>query len=291
MPDGGSGGRNVSLNEEVEILRNIPMFANIESSKLKLLAFTSERHAYNEGEYLFRQGDEGDSAYIIVDGEADVIIETDGGPLTVAHFRKPEARPAAPRQERARERADRRNRDVGLMDDHRVPRRHHDNRLMAEAERPETAGRQPGFRRWHPPQVTVAGPQAAHAGPDRFRRDTVDPGTGQQALAVDDTAVEIKPPEQGKVAPGHAEHCRPMSRYLRRSDIRNVRRREIRHSCRFCEAGHERGSDRQSRAPLEDRGQGVIVPIVVGPFRSRLVFADAEAARPLFALPLLGGAR
>ncbi|MXY38797.1 MAG: cyclic nucleotide-binding domain-containing protein [Rhodospirillaceae bacterium] len=78
----------MSLNEEVEILRNIPMFANIESSKLKLLAFTSERHAYNEGEYLFREGDEGDSAYIIVEGEADVIIETDDGPLTVAHFRK-----------------------------------------------------------------------------------------------------------------------------------------------------------------------------------------------------------
>lgn len=78
----------MSLNEEVEILRNIPMFANIESSKLKLLAFTSERHTYGEGEFLFRQGDEGDSAYIIVDGEADVIIDTDEGPLTVAHFRK-----------------------------------------------------------------------------------------------------------------------------------------------------------------------------------------------------------
>ena len=78
----------MSLKEEVEILRNIPMFANIEASKLKLLAFTSERLAYNEGDYLFREGDEGDSAYIIVEGEADVIIETDDGPLTVAHFRK-----------------------------------------------------------------------------------------------------------------------------------------------------------------------------------------------------------
>ena len=78
----------MSLTEEVEILRNIPMFANIEPSKLKLLAFTSERHAYNEGEYLFRQGDAGDSAYIIVDGEADVIIDTNEGPLTVAHFGK-----------------------------------------------------------------------------------------------------------------------------------------------------------------------------------------------------------
>ena len=31
----------MSLAEEVELLRRIPMFANVETSKLKLLAFTS----------------------------------------------------------------------------------------------------------------------------------------------------------------------------------------------------------------------------------------------------------
>ena len=78
----------MSLNEEVELLRNIPMFANIEPSKLKLLAFTSERLTFSEGDYLFSQGDSGDAAFIIVDGEADVMIDTPDGPLTVAHFRK-----------------------------------------------------------------------------------------------------------------------------------------------------------------------------------------------------------
>jgi CRP/FNR family cyclic AMP-dependent transcriptional regulator len=76
----------VSLNEEVELLRNIPMFANIEPSKLKLLAFTSERTTFTGGETLFEEGDPGDSAYIIVDGEADVIISSENGPITVAHF-------------------------------------------------------------------------------------------------------------------------------------------------------------------------------------------------------------
>jgi len=33
----------VSLKEEVELLRRIPMFARVEPSKLKLLAFASER--------------------------------------------------------------------------------------------------------------------------------------------------------------------------------------------------------------------------------------------------------
>jgi len=78
----------VSLNEEVELLRNIPLFANIEPSKLKLLAFTSERVAYEPGQELFRQGDDGDAAYIIIAGEADIIIETDNGPFTVATFKR-----------------------------------------------------------------------------------------------------------------------------------------------------------------------------------------------------------
>jgi len=76
----------VSLNEEVELLRNIPMFANIEPSKLKLLAFTSERLTFSEGDVLFSEGDSGDAAYIIVDGHADVIIQTEQGPITVAQF-------------------------------------------------------------------------------------------------------------------------------------------------------------------------------------------------------------
>ena len=50
----------MSLNEEVELLRNIPLFSKIEASKLKLLAFTSERLTFVEGQDLFLQGDEGD---------------------------------------------------------------------------------------------------------------------------------------------------------------------------------------------------------------------------------------
>ncbi|MEK9660401.1 MAG: cyclic nucleotide-binding domain-containing protein [Alphaproteobacteria bacterium] len=74
----------MSLNEEVELLRKIPLFANLEPSKLKLLAFTSERITYDAGQVLFNQGDMGDAAYIIVDGEAEVKVDTPNGDLTVA---------------------------------------------------------------------------------------------------------------------------------------------------------------------------------------------------------------
>lgn len=73
----------MSINEEVSLLRKIPMFAKIEPAKLKLLAFTSERLTFAPDQILFSQGDMGDAAYIVIDGEADIIIDTPSGPVTV----------------------------------------------------------------------------------------------------------------------------------------------------------------------------------------------------------------
>lgn len=74
----------MSLNEEVELLRNIPLFAKLEPSKLKLLAFTSERLNYEAAQELFRQGDMGDAAYLIVEGEAAVVVDAPAGEIEVA---------------------------------------------------------------------------------------------------------------------------------------------------------------------------------------------------------------
>ena len=62
------------LQDEVDLLRSIPMLANLPMNKLKLLAFASDRVAYAEGEILFEQGDAADSAYIVIEGEADVLV-------------------------------------------------------------------------------------------------------------------------------------------------------------------------------------------------------------------------
>ena len=78
----------MSLNQEVELLRNIPLFAKVEPSKLKLLAFTSERLTFEPDQVLFNQGDMGDAAYILIDGDADVVVDTPNGPLTVATVSK-----------------------------------------------------------------------------------------------------------------------------------------------------------------------------------------------------------
>jgi CRP/FNR family transcriptional regulator, cyclic AMP receptor protein len=74
----------MSLKEEYELLRRVPYFAEIEPAKLKLLAFMSERVAFDPGMRLFRQGDPGDAAYLIISGEAEVTRETPSGPVLLA---------------------------------------------------------------------------------------------------------------------------------------------------------------------------------------------------------------
>jgi CRP-like cAMP-binding protein len=74
----------MSLAKDVEVLRNIPLFAKVEPAKLKLLAFTSERLEYLAGDELFRQGDYGDAAYIIIEGKADILVDSPKGAVKVA---------------------------------------------------------------------------------------------------------------------------------------------------------------------------------------------------------------
>ncbi len=74
----------MDLLKEAELLRRVPMFAKLEPSRLKLLAFTSEYLTYDDGEIVFRVGDPGDCAYVIIEGEVDIIAETETGEVVVA---------------------------------------------------------------------------------------------------------------------------------------------------------------------------------------------------------------
>lgn len=80
----------MSLVKDVEALRSIPLFSKIEPARLKLLAFTSDRLEYMPGEELFHEGDDGDAAYLILEGEVDVLVDTPQGPLKVATLGKNE---------------------------------------------------------------------------------------------------------------------------------------------------------------------------------------------------------
>lgn len=72
------------LKDEVRILRQVPLFAGMEPAKLKLLAFTSDRVSFDANEILFNQGEVGDAAYLILDGVADILVDSPNGPIKVA---------------------------------------------------------------------------------------------------------------------------------------------------------------------------------------------------------------
>jgi CRP/FNR family cyclic AMP-dependent transcriptional regulator len=74
----------MSLKQEFELLRRVPIFSEIEPARLKLLAFMSERVGFDPGKRLMQQGDSADAAYLIIDGHAEVILETPAGPVIVA---------------------------------------------------------------------------------------------------------------------------------------------------------------------------------------------------------------
>jgi len=78
----------MNLNEEVEILKGVPLFAKMEPAKLKLLAFTGERMTFSGDQEVCHQGDPGDAMYVILGGVADVLIDTPTGPLRVAQLKK-----------------------------------------------------------------------------------------------------------------------------------------------------------------------------------------------------------
>jgi CRP-like cAMP-binding protein len=80
----------VDVFKEAEMLRRVPFFGGLDAAKLKLLAFTSRALKFAPGEYLMKMGDASDSAYVILEGEAEVIGETSGGEFVVAVLRSNE---------------------------------------------------------------------------------------------------------------------------------------------------------------------------------------------------------
>jgi len=71
----------LDLAEETDLLRKIPMFSKMETSRLKLLAFASEIVSFDDGDVVFKSGDSADFAYVIMQGAVDIVTETDAGPV------------------------------------------------------------------------------------------------------------------------------------------------------------------------------------------------------------------
>jgi CRP-like cAMP-binding protein len=77
----------VHYAEAVALLRSISVFAGLDPASLKLLAFSSTYLTFDDGETLCRQGEPGDSVFVIEEGEVEVAITVDGRPVHLATLR------------------------------------------------------------------------------------------------------------------------------------------------------------------------------------------------------------
>ena len=73
----------MSLEQEFELIRRVPIFSTTDPAMQKLLAFSSDRLTYEEGQTMFSAGDPPDSAYIVMEGEVDITVPTPKGALLV----------------------------------------------------------------------------------------------------------------------------------------------------------------------------------------------------------------
>lgn len=70
--------------QEAELLRRVPFFSGLESAKLKLLAFTSRAVKFAPGEDLMREGEPADCAYVVLEGEVEMVGVTSAGEFVFA---------------------------------------------------------------------------------------------------------------------------------------------------------------------------------------------------------------
>ena len=78
----------MSLEEDASLLAKVELFANVAPRRLKLLALASSRVLFASGQNLCEEGEEGQEAFILIAGEADVKIRTVNGVATVARLKR-----------------------------------------------------------------------------------------------------------------------------------------------------------------------------------------------------------
>ncbi len=77
----------MSLEQEVELIRQFRIFSKIDPALQKLLCFSSERLTFDAGQVMFHAGDEADAAYVVIEGNVEISVPTPSGPIVVNTMR------------------------------------------------------------------------------------------------------------------------------------------------------------------------------------------------------------
>jgi CRP-like cAMP-binding protein len=74
----------MQIKAEVELLQQIPLFANSGAAHLQLLAFSAKPVSLAAGDCLFKKGEKGGAAYLLVSGPAEIYDDAEGRGEVVA---------------------------------------------------------------------------------------------------------------------------------------------------------------------------------------------------------------
>ncbi len=73
----------MSLEQEVELIRQFPIFQKIQPAMQKLLCFGSERLTYDPGQSVVREGEAADAVYVLIEGTVEITVSSRTGPIMV----------------------------------------------------------------------------------------------------------------------------------------------------------------------------------------------------------------
>ncbi len=62
----------MAVKDDVALLKRIPLFSKVDESQLNVLAFSTERVNVRKGEVLYKHGQPGSAAFVVVDGEIGI---------------------------------------------------------------------------------------------------------------------------------------------------------------------------------------------------------------------------
>ena len=68
----------MSLTSDIDLLKQVPFFAEFNDDQLRLMAFGAESRVYRAKQVIFRQGDLADSGFVIVSGQVRMTISENG---------------------------------------------------------------------------------------------------------------------------------------------------------------------------------------------------------------------
>ena len=76
----------MSLESDIAVLRDVPLFADLTADQLRLLAFGAEHRRLRSGETLFRAAARADAGFVVASGEVTLMQGPAGEERPVAQF-------------------------------------------------------------------------------------------------------------------------------------------------------------------------------------------------------------